>query len=273
MRLVTVRRPGGTSAAVDSGTGSVRLLPFANVGELLSSGPDWRQRTAAGAQEELIDGADYVNPLPHPNKVVCVGLNYADHVDEVKRIRPDYPTLFAKFSATLTGPAADIELPRVSAQADWEAEIGVVIDRPGRNIAPERVADHIAGITAVNDVSIRDWQSRTTQWLQGKCFEATTPVGPAVVTLDELPGLDGIALECRVNGEVVQSSHSGLMLFPISELVSYISTVVTLEAGDLILTGTPGGVGKARTPARFLQPGDVLETTVAGVGTCRNVCR
>lgn len=274
MRLVTLRREDGERAAIEESAGVVRLLPHRDVGEVLASGEGWQQRARADAGPAThVAEADFAPVVPRPGKVVCVGLNYRAHVEEGGREPEPYPTLFAKFSNALIGPYADIQLPADSERMDWEAEIAVVIGARCRRVDAASAHEVIAGITAMNDVSARDWQRRTTQWLQGKTFEGTAPLGPALVTLDDMPALDGIVVRCMVNGEVVQESVSGLMLFPIRQLVEYVSRIVTLEPGDVIATGTPSGVGAAANPPRFLAEGDVVTTEVGGVGNCVNTCR
>jgi len=204
---------------------------------------------------------------------VCVGLNYAKHILEMGRELPDHPTLFAKYPSALIGARDDIVLPRVSVQTDWEVELGVVIGAPARHVSAEDAAQAIAGYTVVNDVSVRDFQNRTLQWLQGKTFESTTPVGPALVTLDEVDDARSLEVTCEVDGELMQKALTSDLVFPPAALISYMSQIFTLVPGDVIATGTPGGVGAARNPPRFLVDGSVVVTRVEGVGECRNVCR
>jgi acylpyruvate hydrolase len=274
MRLATVRRAGTTSAARVDGDDLV-LLPFPDVATLLAE-PGWREaEAAAGAERLAVAEADLAPPV-RPAKVVCVGLNYRSHIEEMGRPLPDHPTLFIKFADTLTGPYDDLVIPEVSAEVDWEVELGVVVGRPARNVDEAGAAACIAGYTVVNDISMRDWQWRTMQWDQGKNFEASTPVGPFVVTGDELgdPGGTGaVDLEviCRVDGETMQSGRTSDLLFKPAAIVAYVSQFTTLRPGDLIATGTPGGVGAGRDPKVFLAPGQVLETAIEGIGACRNL--
>ena len=212
-----------------------------------------------------------LGPLVRPGKVICVGLNYRSHIEEMGRAFPDHPTLFAKFADTLTGPYDDLVLPRVSAEVDWEVELGVVIGRPVRSVEEDEAADCIAGYTVVNDISMRDWQWRTTQWDQGKNFEASTPVGPFLVTGDEIGEAADLPISCRVDGQTMQTGRTCDLLFKPAALVAYISQFTTLRPGDLIATGTPGGVGAGRDPKVFLAPGQVLETAIEGIGECRNL--
>ncbi len=202
--------------------------------------------------------------------MICVGLNYAAHIEETKREQSDYPVLFTKFATTLTGPYDPIPLPPESEAIDYEGELVVVIGDRGRRIARDRALDHVAGYAIANDVSMRDYQYKTHQWLQGKAWDASTPVGPDLVTLDEAP--DPLTLRTFVNGEKVQEATTELLIFDVATLVSVISEFATLEPGDLILTGTPGGVGYRREPQLLLKDGDVVVVEVDGVGRIENRC-
>lgn len=270
MRLCTIRiDPTRTSAARQEGEEFV-LLPFRDLGALLRE-PDWV--AAAGSDGRRLDAAavTLAPVVPHPNKIVCLGLNYASHIAEMGRPTPAHPTLFAKYDGALIGPYDPIRSPAVSDELDWEAELGVVIGRPGRHIPVGDALDHVAGYTVVNDVTVRDWQHRTREFLSGKTFEATTPVGPVLVTPDELPpGARGLEITCSVDGESMQRSTTEDLLFDVASIVTYISTIITLLPGDLIATGTPGGVGVGRDPQVFLRPGQELLTTVEGIGDLRN---
>jgi acylpyruvate hydrolase len=208
--------------------------------------------------------------VPRPGKVICVGLNYAAHVEETKREHSDYPVLFTKFASTLTGPFDPIPLPPESEAIDYEGEVVVVIGERGRRIPRERALDHVAGYSVANDVSMRDYQYKTHQWLQGKAWDASTPVGPDLVTFDEAP--TPVTLRTTVNGTQVQEASTELLIFDVATLVSVISEFATLEPGDLILTGTPGGVGYRREPQLLLKDGDVVVVEVDGVGRIENRC-
>jgi acylpyruvate hydrolase len=274
MRLATVRRAGTTSAARLDGDDLV-LLPFPDVTALLSD-PGWPDAAAApGGERITLADADLAPPV-RPPKVVCVGLNYRSHIEEMGRPLPDHPTLFVKFADTLTGPYDDLVIPSVSAEVDWEVELGVVVGRPARRLDEAAAAACIAGYTVVNDISMRDWQWRTMQWDQGKNFEASTPVGPFVVTGDELGDAGGagavdLEVTCRVDGVTMQTGRTADLLFKPAAIVAYVSQFTTLRPGDLIATGTPGGVGAGRDPKVFLAPGQMLETAIEGIGTCRNL--
>ncbi len=208
--------------------------------------------------------------VPRPGKVICVGLNYAAHIEETKRERSDYPVLFTKFPTTLTGPYDAIPLPPESAAIDYEGELVVVIGERGRRIPAAQALDYVAGYAVANDVSMRDYQYKTHQWLQGKSWDASTPVGPDLVTRDEIT--EPLTLRTFVNGDKVQEASTELLIFDVATLVSTISEFATLEPGDLILTGTPGGVGYRREPQLLLKDGDVVVVEVDQVGRIENRC-
>jgi acylpyruvate hydrolase len=216
--------------------------------------------------------ADFAPVVPRPSKVICVGLNYRAHILETGRELPQYPTLFAKFADTLLGARDELVLPSVSERVDWEAELGVIIGRPLYRATPEQAAAGIAGYTVVNDVSMRDWQRRTLQWLAGKMFERSTPAGPYLVTPDEVGNAEDLEVRCEVDGVVMQQSRTSDLLFGPAEIASYASQVITLRPGDLIATGTPGGVGDARKPPVYLRSGNTLRTAIEGLGECLNYC-
>jgi len=269
MRLATIRTAAGTTAARLQDDVAVEL-DAADVGVLLSH-PDWRDRAASdGPQRDVID---YAPLIPRPAKIICVGLNYRQHILEMGRELPAYPTLFAKYASSLIGAEDAIVLPSVSQAMDWEAELAVIIGQSVRHASRADAASAIAGYSVLNDVSARDWQYRTAQWLQGKTFDASTPLGPALVTSDDPATAGSHAISCTVNGEVMQQANTADLLFDAVALVAYISDVVTLEPGDVIATGTPAGVGHARTPPRYLGDGDVVVTRIDGIGELRNVCR
>jgi acylpyruvate hydrolase len=272
MRLATIRTAAGTAAVRLQPDGAVHL-GAADVGALLADG-SWAERAVSAAGETFaLDGLDYAPLVPHPEKIICVGLNYRNHILEMLHELPGHPTLFAKYPPTLIGAYDDIVLPAASDAVDWEAELAIVIGARVRHADDETAAAAIAGWTVLNDVSARDWQNRTSQFLQGKCFEGTTPIGPALVTTDEV-GLDrGLPIRCHVDGQLMQESVTSELLFGPIELVKYISTILTLAPGDIIATGTPGGVGHARKPPVYLRDGQVVTTSIDGVGECRNRCR
>jgi acylpyruvate hydrolase len=268
MRLVTFRTAFGTRAGRLDGE-RVTPLDASDVGALLAQ-PDWAARASAGEEPERdLTDLDLAPVVPRPGKIICVGHNYRSHIDEMGAEVPTYPTLFAKFAGCLVGPADEIVLPRASDSVDWEVELAVVIGAALRHAEPEQAAAAIAGYTVANDVSVRDWQRRTPQWLQGKTFERTTPLGPALVTADEIDAGD-LAVRCMVDDRVVQESTTADLLFPPAELVAYISQIITLDPGDVLLTGTPSGVGAGRQPPEFLVAGQTLRTEIESVGACVN---
>jgi acylpyruvate hydrolase len=272
VKLATVRTPdGGTRAVKVADSGHVDL-GVSDVGALLARA-DWAEHAAAAA--DPLPAHEFGPLVPRPGKILCVGLNYRNHIREMGRDLPEYPTLFGKFADALIGPRDPVALAPESNAVDWEAELAVVIGRPARRAGEEEAAAAIAGFTVLNDVTMRDWQYRTKEWLQGKTFEATTPIGPVLVTPDELPGgvRPRLAISCLVNGEVMQKADTSDLVFDPVALVRYISVITTLRPGDVIATGTPGGVGHARTPARYLADGDVLVTEIEGIGRLENVAR
>lgn len=277
MLLATVaaddRSPIPTAAAVGDDAGWV-LLDIPDVSTLVSLG-DWEDlvRSAlAGTGRLRSDELRLLTPLPRPAKVLCCGLNYRDHIVETGREMPAHPTLFAKFADTLTSPHADIPI-HSSDCVDWEAELVVVIGEEIHRADRDRAAQAILGYTVANDISLRDWQRRTLQWLQGKAFDATTPVGPVVITADAFDPAEPHAVQCTVNGRVRQASTTAELVFDCADLVSYVSQFTRLLPGDLILTGTPGGVALGMDPPPFLQDGDVVVTSIDGIGELRNTIR
>ena len=208
--------------------------------------------------------------VPRPGKIICVGHNYAAHIEETQQERRDYPGLFTKVPTTLTGPYDPIPLPPESNAIDYEGELVVVIGERGRRIPHGQALEHVAGYAVANDVSMRDYQYRTPQFLQGKAWDASTPVGPDLVTLDEIT--EPLTIRTFVNGEQTQDSSTALLIFDVATLLSTISEFTTLEPGDLILTGTPGGVGYRREPKLLLKDGDVVVVEVDQVGRIENRC-
>jgi acylpyruvate hydrolase len=208
--------------------------------------------------------------VPHPGKIICVGLNYRAHVEETGRELPDYPVLFTKFATTLTGPYDPITLPPEPAAVDYEGELAVVIGERVRRAPRERALAAVAGLTVANDVSMRDYQYKASQWLQGKAWDASTPLGPELVTLDEVGDPSQLTLRTFLNGEQVQSASTELLIFDIATLISTLSEFATLEPGDVILTGTPAGVGYRREPKLLLGDGDVVVVEIDGVGRIEN---
>lgn len=271
MKLATIRT-GGTTRAVRLDGEALVDLGFPDVGTLLNQ-DGWPERaaSAAGTAYPAAD-ADFAPVVPTPSKVVCVGLNYRNHIQEMGRDLPEHPTLFAKFAGCLIGAGDDIVRPGETERFDWEVELAVVVGKQVRRARGAEAEAAIAGFTVLNDITCRDWQFRTREWLQGKMWDSTTPVGPYVVTPDELPGGVRPSLDVRllVDGEVMQSDSTGDLLFDPVDLVEYVSTIVRLNPGDLIATGTPGGVGHARRPERYLLGGETVVTEIQGIGRLEN---
>jgi acylpyruvate hydrolase len=272
MRLATVATPQGTTRAAVRRDDVWVELPAADLSDLFAR-PDWRElASSATATAGHVGEMHVLNPLPRPSKVICCGLNFADHITEMGRELPDFPTLFAKYADTLIGPTEEIHVP-AEVDLDWEAELAVVVGQPLRRATEEQARAAIAGYTVANDISVRDWQRRTLQWFQGKAWDATTPVGPVVVTPDEVDPEAGLELTCQVNGETVQRGNTRTLVFGAAALLAYISQFTRLRPGDLVLTGTPGGVGMGMTPPRFLRDGDVVHTEIEGIGFLDNTIR
>lgn len=274
MKLATVRTADGATRAVRVAPHGLIDLGFRDVGELLRQ-DDWADKAAAPGpgQVEAADPGSFAPVVPAPGKVLCVGLNYRSHILEMGRELPKYPTLFAKYPEALIGATDEIQLPPESDAVDWEAELAVVLGAKVRRATEEQAAAAIAGFAVLNDVTMRDWQYRSPVWLQGKTWEGSTPFGPYLVTPDELPGRTRPALQLTgsVDAEIVQKADTSDLVFDPVALVQYISTILTLKPGDVIATGTPGGVGHARKPARYLTAGSTLVTEIAGLGRAENI--
>jgi acylpyruvate hydrolase len=268
MRFATIRTAAGTTAARLDGDALIPL-DAADVGELLATG-DPSAVPAAGGPTVPVADADFAQLVTNPSKIICVGLNYRTHIQETGRELPQYPTLFAKFAETLMGPNDDLAIPAVSERVDWEAELGVLIGKPVYRAGTTEAAAAIAGYTVCNDVSMRDFQRRTLQWLAGKMFQRSTPVGPYLVTPDEVGDAVDLEIGCSVDGETKQLARTSDLLFKPADIVAYVSQAITLRPGDLLLTGTTGGVGDARKPPEYLKPGQVMRTWIENVGELVN---
>ena len=267
MKLATVRIDATTAAVrVDDTTATV-IDGYPDLSALLATA-NWESLAQnASGQTIGLDDADYGPVVPHPGKIICVGLNYATHIREMGRDLPEYPTLFAKFADALTGPYDDVVVPEyAAAQLDWEAELAFVIGKPAYQVGESDADGYIAGYSVINDYTMRDYQYRTLQWDQGKNFEKTSGFGPYLVT-DYTPGS---RIETRLDGEVMQSATTDDLVFSPAKLVEYISHIVTLKPGDVVITGTAGGVGHARKPARYIGDGQTVEVSIEGLGTVRN---
>jgi acylpyruvate hydrolase len=258
---VLVERDGAYALALAGGR-EAEDLP-----ELLASG---------GA----VEAGDPVEPgalLPvvgRPGKIVCIGRNYGAHAAERGAEVPEHPMLFPKWHTSLAGPHDEIPLPPESSEPDWEAELAFVFGRTARRVKPDEAADYVFGFTAANDVTMRDFQRHTQQFTAGKAWDRSTPLGPLLVTADELGGASpDVAIRGRLNGDTMQDGRTGDLIFTVPQLVAYITTTMTMEAGDVVLTGTPAGVGSALDPPRFLRDGDIYEVEIEGIGTLRNTFR
>ncbi|NHU43908.1 fumarylacetoacetate hydrolase family protein [Rhodococcus sp. A14] len=270
MKLATLRRAGATVAVrVDADTAATIIDGYADLSALLAD-PDWKTfaQNASGATVDL-DGADYAPVVPNPGKIICVGLNYANHIQEMGRDLPEYPTLFSKFKEALTGPYDDVIVPSyAAAQLDWEGELAFVVGRQAYQVPEADAEQYIAGYSVMNDYTMRDYQYRTLQWDPGKTFEKTSGFGPFLTTTDSYTF--GGTLVTTLEGQVVQSTTTDDLVFTPARLVEYISHIVTLQPGDVVITGTPGGVGHARKPGLYIQDGQTVEVTIEGLGTVRN---
>jgi 2-keto-4-pentenoate hydratase/2-oxohepta-3-ene-1,7-dioic acid hydratase in catechol pathway len=211
-----------------------------------------------------------LSPVPRPPKVICVGLNYRDHALEAGMEIPSVPTIFCKFPTAVIAPGDAIVLPANSTKPDYEAEFAFVIGRGGRHIAADKSFEHVYGYTCANDVSARDYQMATSQWMMGKTFDTFAPIGPWIVTAEEIPDPHALNISLTINGETLQSSNTRELIFRIPDLVAYLSSVFTLEPGDVVLTGTPSGVGFSKKPPRWLRRGDDVVVSIQGIGELRN---
>jgi acylpyruvate hydrolase len=229
-------------------------------------------RSSGGIQGFLFNESDitFRAPIVHPEKLIGIGLNYRDHVEEIKGQIPKQPLIFGMYGNAIIGPEETIIIPPASKQVDYEAELGVVIGRRARQVSRENAIDFVAGYTIINDVSARDLQFSDGQWVRAKSFDTFAPMGPYLVTKNSLGDGDGLAIELRLNGKTMQKSNTRNLIFKVPDLVSYISEIMTLEVGDVIATGTPGGVGFVRNPQVFMKPGDVVEIELEGIGLLRN---
>jgi 2-keto-4-pentenoate hydratase/2-oxohepta-3-ene-1,7-dioic acid hydratase in catechol pathway len=230
-----------------------------------------RQAIDMGANSLIaLSGVRLLAPIPRPQRIFCVGLNYRDHAVESKMEIPKVPTIFLKLPSAVIGPEEPVRIPALTRQPDYEVEFALVIGNPGRNIAKENWAEHVFGYTILNDVSARDIQLATSQWTLGKSFDTFCPIGPAIVTSDEIPDPHALNIQLSIGGEVLQHSNTRELIFKAPELIAYISSITALEPGDIISTGTPAGVGLGRTPQRWLQPGETMVAEVEGLGQLIN---
>lgn len=282
MKLVTFTHNGQSRLGALRADGSVVDLNRANpllpteIVAFLSAGADAQalaEKAIASAPAAAVLAHAAVKleaPIPRPGKILCIGLNYRDHAAESNQPIPEFPTVFAKYNNTVIGPGAAIVLPRVTEKVDYEAEFAFVIGRTARNVAAADALSYVAGYVPFNDVSARDYQMRTSQWTVGKTFDTFGPLGPALVTADEIADPHDLDIQLTINGEVLQSSNTSNLIFSVNELIADLTSFMTLEPGDIISTGTPSGVGSARKPQRWLRAGDVVAVTIEGLGTLEN---
>ena len=277
MRLATLATPQGArlhvrarSGYVDAAeaTGDPRLSSLQYVLEAGLSAMD-ALRPLQEAEGRSVSEAEFASAVPAPRRILCLGLNYGEHALEGGREIPTWPDAFVRGADSVLGPYADLVKPALTDRFDYEAELGIVIGAGGRYITAAKALDAIAGFVVVNDASARDWQRAGTQWTAGKNFEGSMPIGPEVVTTDEVDVSD-LAISSKLNGQVMQSARTSHMLVDVPSAVEFFSSFTRLAPGDVIATGTPGGVGFARTPPVWMHPGDVIEVTVEGIGTIRN---
>ena len=278
MQLVTIERSGYSEPGVLSGDEviSIRNAGFENLLSVIAGGADAMDRVTRSLDrppgDERFDAATVklLAPIQRPPKIICIGLNYRDHAAESNLAVPETPTVFAKFPTSVIGSGAPIVLPKASTKPDYEAELAVVIGKGGRHIPEDKWQEHVFGYTIVNDVSARDFQMATSQWMIGKTFDTFCPMGPAIVTADEIADPHALAISLSIGGETLQSSNTSNLIFRIPKLIAYLSSVFTLQPGDIISTGTPAGVGFARTPPRWLKAGDEVRVQVEGLGELVN---
>lgn len=282
MKLASFRRDTEwqTGVVIDGQVVEIGSLPDADGSEMLSflSVSAARQQAMEDAAAEVAANGDGIEldtlrlgpPVPEPRKIICLGLNYSAHAAEARLDVPEAPMLFAKYATSLIGPGANIVLPANSQMVDYEGELAVVIGAPAKSVSEDRALEHVAGYMPFNDVSARDLQKQTSQWLAGKAIDTFAPCGPLLVTADEISDPHALEIITRVNGDVVQQDSTGLMIFSIPRIVAFVSSLMTLLPGDIIATGTPAGVGQERTPPLFLADGDVVEVEIDGVGLLSN---
>ncbi len=276
MRVARVSRNGQVGVAVKTADG-VRAVfgnsAAADLDALIASGAGLAKAAEAAAAGEAVDEASltFLAPLVRAPKIICLGLNYKDHAAEGGFQVPEFPTIFGRFNSSLIGHGAPIIKPSNSDQLDYEGELVAVIGKGGKNISKEKALDHVGAYSVFNDGSVRDYQLKTPQWTAGKNFDDTGAFGPWLVTPDELPaGAKGLKLETRLNGQVVQSASTSDMVFDVVETIALLSTFLTLEAGDVLVMGTPAGIGLARKPPLFMKDGDTVEVEIEKVGLLVN---
>jgi 2-keto-4-pentenoate hydratase/2-oxohepta-3-ene-1,7-dioic acid hydratase in catechol pathway len=274
MKLLSFRR--SADSAVEVGiligdqVGALKSLGYSCMISTIGKGTSGIPANGEGLEMLPLASVKLTAPIVRPPKVICIGLNYRDHAEESNMKIPDRPTVFAKFPHTVIGPGDAVVLPKASTQPDYEAEFAVVIGKPGRYIKKENWKDHVFGYTIVHDVSARDFQLATSQWIMGKTFDTFCPMGPVITTADEIADPHQLDVRLTLNGQVLQDSNTKHLIFDLPTLIEHLSSVFTLESGDIISTGTPAGVGFARKPPIYLKPGDTATIYVQGIGELTN---
>lgn len=272
MKFGQILSHGKPVAVIEQGSRWYQLdKPLADY--LISSDVQSISAEQVGSKPLDLSEDDFICPLSNVSRVLCVGLNFTDHAKEVGAEAPSHPTIFTKFGNALIGPGEKIQMPAESNKIDWEVELCAVIGKEGRRIPVEKAEEHLLGYTVLNDVSVRDWQGRTSEWFQGKNWDSMTPFGPIIVSPDELDIAGGLAMTCTVDGEARQQGSTANLIFRPAEVISYISTFMTLQPGDLIALGTPAGVGLSLRPRKWLAPGQTVVTEIEGIGRLTNVCQ
>ena len=271
MKLITFRtadtapRPG---LLVDDSILDLGPLGFADAISFIRACPEALHDPAirVNAPQLPVEQAHLLAPIPAPPRIFCIGLNYRDHAVESKMEIPKLPTVFPKLPAAVIGPQEPVRIPSLTQQPDYEVEFAIVIGQPGRNIAKENWLDHVFGYTILNDISARDLQLATSQWTMAKSFDTFCPLGPAIVTADEIPDPHNLDIRLSIDGEVLQQSNTRELIFKAPDLIAWISSITALMTGDIISTGTPAGVGLGRTPQRWLRPGETMTAAIEGLG-------
>jgi 2-keto-4-pentenoate hydratase/2-oxohepta-3-ene-1,7-dioic acid hydratase in catechol pathway len=271
MKLVTFSASGAAPQVGLVEGEQVLPLPFASATEAIAAGAAGITSAAKGTPIPLAS-VRLLAPIPRPPKVICIGLNYRDHAIESGMPIPTIPVVFAKFSNTVVGPGDDVVIPKNTEKPDFEAELAVVIGQPKRHVSVDNAMECVFGYTIVNDVSARDFQLATSQWIMGKTFPTFCPMGPWIVTKDELADPHSLRIGLRIDGETVQDSNTRELIFNIPQIIAHLSQVIDLEPGDVISTGTPPGVGMGRKPPRWLKPGETMTVFIEGIGELTNKC-
>jgi 2-keto-4-pentenoate hydratase/2-oxohepta-3-ene-1,7-dioic acid hydratase in catechol pathway len=278
LRFVNIERRGYGEPGVISGDEIIGIkgAGFHDLQSVIAGGAECIDRVSRwiynppGGERFDLGTTRLLAPIPRPPKIVCIGLNYRDHAAESNMAIPETPTVFSKYPTSVIGPGQPIVLPKNSTKPDYEAEFAVVIGKGGRYIDEANWREHVFGYTIVNDVSARDYQMATSQWMIGKTFDTFCPMGPAIVTVDEIEDPHNLAISLSIGGETLQDSNTSNLIFGVPQIIAYLSSVFTLEPGDVIATGTPAGVGFARKPPRYLREGDEVRVKIEGIGELVN---